>query len=336
MKTGLVLLVLSSLWCWPLISEAQSGPSPELTETYAGEDFTLQYPAEWTLDAAVGDAEAFTFHILIAGEGAVGEGMVMSRDDMTALMSLQTSEADSALVFVRQQVDELVGDGGVFQAGIAMGFTISGRDAAFADVQGMLPVRFVGITLGDDSHVLVMLSGVPQQFIEVMPALIEVLNSARLPGDDTVIDDAAVDYLLPETHLRVEEWTFQYPEDWTVEEQDAYSLLVIPGTQTTVGISVLRDPDAAQLEGWAEVVLGNLLENFPNGEHELRELTLDDRTALRLDFRVSQMETGFTQWFLYLGEDALVNLTVIGAPLDIEMLSPLIEALVGTVQAADE
>lgn len=165
--------------------------------------------------------------------------------------------------------------------------------------------------------------------------MLSCFTRVALNGAKSHVDDAAVEYLLPETHVRAGGWRFQYPTDWTVDEQNAYTLLVIPGTETTIGISALRDPDAARLDSWAEAVLDNLLRNFPTGEHEFHELTLDDHPARRLDFRVPQQESGFTQWFLYAGEDVLVNLTIIGAPLDIDMLSPLIEALVVTVQPVD-
>jgi hypothetical protein len=197
----------------------------------------------------------------------------------------------------------------------------------------MVPIRQVTLTVSEDAKLTVMLSGVPSQFIEVMPTLLEVLNTVRLTGDETpVVEPADVVYMLPDTHARAEAWKFRHPADWPTEEGNSYTLLVVPGMETTIGISAIHHTAAADLDGWAADTLDSIVAQVGGGEHATSQLSLNDQPAVRLDFVVVEEDFGYMELFFHSGDDVLVRLSVIGTPDDIAILTPVVEQIITTVK----
>jgi hypothetical protein len=335
MKNWMALLIGIFLLL-PTPANAQTDVTEiDLSQTYTDETLTLNYPEDWKLvEDSVLD---IIFNIPISGEGQVGEGVVMSREELVAMVSLQPGGAESALEFAQESVSDFIADADVFEAGIAVGLTINDRDAAFADVLGMLPFREVVLTVSKEAKLEVELHGVPSQFTEVMPTLFEVLNTVRLVGDETpIVEPAVVEYILADTHIRAEAWTFDHPAEWPTEEGKSFTLIVVPGLETTIGISAVTHELAADLDGWVEETLGRLEEQVgDSGERTTSELSLNEQPAMRLDFVLAEADFGYTELFLYAGNDTLVRLTVIGTPNDIAILNPVFEQIITTVAILD-
>ena len=316
-----------------LVTTVQAQTDPSLSETYEGARLTFQYPADWNIDANLDAENAFIIHIPIPGEGAIGEGMVMSRDDLPALISVQTDSKSSALKFAQDSAAELVGDGSVFQVGIAVELQINDRDAAYVDVLGLLPSRFAVMSLNDDAKLLVMLNGVPQQFSEAMPILFEVLSTMRLDGDDKPIaEPAEIIYALPDIHTRKDSWSFLHPADWPTEEGNSFTLMRVPGIETTIGISAYHDNQAADLQSWAEETVNNIMAQVNTGEHTISDVSIDNHEALRLDFVIAEENFGYTEVFLYREPDIIIRLTIIGTITDIAILTPIVEQIIASVE----
>ena len=327
-------VLLSACLLAPALVTAQAEIDAPQMVSYESDEFTLQYPDSWEVDTVAESTDGLVFHIPIAGEGSVGDGIVLQREDLRAMVGVQAGGKESAYDFALNLVAGLASGEGGFKAGMALAFRVGERDAAFADVLGLLPLRFVVMTLDNESKLVIMLAGIPAQFAESMPMLLDVMNTVRLPDDDTPAEATVIEYLLPETHIRKNDWSFNYPAGWIAEDQQSYTLLTVPGIDTTIGISTNYDNAASDLAGWSNAVLDSLLSRVPEGEHETITLEVNGSPALRLDFRIPEEDFGFTELFVNPGDNILVSMTAIGAPLDITMLDPVMEQIAATVEIA--
>ncbi len=303
-------------------------------EMYETEAFTLRYPADWEV---VNDAETSgaIFSIPIEGQGSGGEDIVIEREDVRALFSLETRDDGSALGFARSMAEGMTEDTDS-RLGLALSFTINDRDAAYVDVIGMFTFRHIVIVLDEETYLQVLLTGVVEQFVEVMPTMFDVLNTVRLSGDDTPIEETVVEYDLAQTHVRKGRWSFRYPVDWSSEEGDAFTQLTVPSLQTTIATSVLRRPNADDLEFWAQTVQDNVMGNLPEtAEASISEFELSEFEALRLTIVIPQENIRFTQLFVHPEDEVVVLLSIIGPPQEVEMLLPVAAAIADTVEIAD-
>lgn len=321
----IVLVVLGML---PFTAVAQDDAVlPELTETYTTDTFQMNYPADWTPGK-----EVSVFSIPLAGEGAVGDGIAIQRDDLTATFTLVSGEKLTAHDLAVQVAGDWAEGIPNYTQGVVLDVTVNGREAAFADVLGLLPVRFVTLALGNDQYLQVMLAGVTEQFTAVLPTLWRVFDTARLTGDDAPQDESlVVHYTLAQDYQREDYWDFSIPADWMTQEAETYTLLIIPGMETTIGISAVHDDNAADPHLWGDQVLQNVMASAPDAEYEEMDIIIGDYPALQQNFSITDQNLGYTQFIAYGGEDIQINVSVIGPLSEIPVLTPVIRDIIPTV-----
>ncbi|MCB9451121.1 MAG: hypothetical protein H6672_06755 [Anaerolineaceae bacterium] len=320
--------ILLAILLLPLAVHAQNADLPELTETWTTDTFSLNYPADWMPSKELDG----NFSIPIAGEGAVGDGIALSREDLTATFSLVSREKLTAHDLALEVAQDWAASIPDYALGVVLDATINEREATFADVSGMFPVRFVVLALGNDQYLQVMLVGVPEQFTAVMPTLWAVLDSARLDGDDTLPSkELTVQYTLAQAHQRKGYWNFSIPADWTTQEADTYTLLVIPGIETTIGVSAVNDDFAADLHVWGDQVYQNVTASAPDVEYDEKEFMIGEYPTLQQNFRLVSEGLGFTEFIAYAGEDVQINISVIGPLPEVSMLIPVVQDIIVTV-----
>ncbi len=321
----IVLVVLGTL---PFTAVAQDDAVlPELTETYTTDTFHMNYPADWTPGK-----EVSVFSIPLAGEGAVGDGIAIQRDDLTATFTLVSGEkltAHDLAVQVAGDSAEGIPD---YRQGVLLDVTVNGREASFVDVLGLFPVRFVTLALGNDQYLQVMLVGVTEQFTAVLPTLWAVFDTVRLTEDDAPQSESlVVHYTLVQDYQRKDYWDFSIPADWTTQEAETYTLLIIPGMETTIGVSLVRDDNAANPHIWGDQVYQNVMASAPDAEYEEMDITIGDFPALQQNFSITDQNLGYTQFITYGGEDVQINVSVIGPLSEIPVLTPVIRDIIATV-----
>lgn len=323
---GLLIVILGLL---PFTAAAQDAALPELTETFTTDTYSFKYPADWTPSAE----HQGNFSIPIAGEGAVGDGIAISRDDLTATFTLLNQEGTTAHDLAASAAQDWAKNVPDYTTGLTLDLTINEREATFVDVNGIFPLRFVAASLGHDRYLQLMLVGVSEQFTAAMPVLWAVFDTARLKGDDTPLADTLeVHYTLTQNHQRKNGWDFSIPADWQTQEAESYTLLVIPGMETTIGISAIHDLDAADPHVWASQVHDNVMEAAPGAESEALDLTIGEYPAFQENFRIVSDNLGYTQFVAYAGEDIQISVSVIGPLAELPALLPVVLDIIPTVR----
>ena len=146
---------------------------------------------------------------------------------------------------------------------------LNGLKGAYADIIGTQPRRFFALRLDDEILVDIVITAETDEILALSPVLYEMLNTLRISNDDSEIDDMKFSYIFSETHERRRDWTFGYPDAWSTEELDNFTLLVVPDMETTLGVSFNYYPAGTEtLDEYVDYLNELFTENNAGVEYE--------------------------------------------------------------------
>lgn len=330
MKKRHLLWLIVGLLLLPTIVLAQDSDT-DLSEVYETNNFTISYPEDWSIVDDLTGNSGVAFSVPVAGAGGGLRGVIVQREDIRVWLTLSENDDRTALELVQDNADDFMDGLSDAEMGLSLEFLINDREVAFADVHSLFPQRYMAMIVDKDTVLEAMIIGVPTQFITVMPTLMEVLNTFRLADDDSEIEELNVEYVLPETHRRRGDWSFDYPAEWDMEDRDTFTLMTVPSIETTLGLGATHQRDASDLEGYAGEFLDNILDQAPDLEYEVYEFETEDYVAIRTDFTDPESDFAYTSIVAYMEEDILITFTIIGTTEEIMMLLPVVEQIIETV-----
>ncbi|MCI0709854.1 MAG: hypothetical protein L0154_06795 [Chloroflexi bacterium] len=324
MKLRLIFAVLIMLLI-PGLAQAQGDTSPYVAQD---QSFSMEIPDDWEI-VLEGDASAL-FRIPIANPGNVApEGIVAQVESLGVLISLETHDDETAESLVASQLDEL---GAGSDRGEIILFTVNDLPAASVDEgPAFLGTRWLAIELGEGQFISVMMTGTLEQFWLATPLVLDVLNTLRLKGDKSPVEELLVVEELAETYTRPEDnLTFNYPAHWTLEEQTSYTLLITP-TGTTIGISG-EEPDGLIDEEFIAFVIDDVTQRLESNtdiviEDEPLAFEMNDFPGLRMIGTDAASDVSYTYIVFQLNDDVLGIISATGYSGDVRILQGTLMAI---------
>ncbi len=323
-------LVCICLLCLLLPLQAQD--EIDLTETYATDVFSIQYPADWEINAEMANETSVLLTAPIAGRSSNNSDIIVNLQSMTVLVSVVPNEGDSPFSQVEAMAMNFVDEVPDTQQGLSLAMLVNDMPTAHSDASNiLLSQRFIVMSVDKETQADVLMNGAGlSQFNEAMPIVLGMLNTLRLAGDDTPIEALDVEYILQETHTRAGEWEFDYPSGWIVEENDAFTLLAIPNVEPTFGLSIIPAPVGIAIDDWADEVRQNILNNVSEAETSITELTVEGFDVRLMQAVISEENFGLTQLIASPDDsEALFNLSIIG---DVDVSLSLLDIASAVIQ----
>jgi|GEM_PF-6938526 len=228
-----ILMLLLGLVVMPV---AQAQDVTELPEQYEDDIFSLNYPDNWEIiedDSIEGESIAF---MVSANEGS-------SNAETQIVLSIIENDDDDPL----ERARDIPFDDRDNVVGLELEFKLNGLAGAYVDVIGDTTQRLFVLRVDDETLVDVVISGDTDDILALSATVYAVLNTLRL--DDSEIDDLKFSYILSETHERRRDWSFKYPDGWSTDDYDNFTLLIIPGMETTLGVSYNAFPAGTETLG---------------------------------------------------------------------------------------
>ena len=312
------LLVLSL----PILGQDES---LTLGEVYTTDAFSVQYAEEWAV--AESDAMSMQFDIPL-------------EDDVSVIMTLELQELRMQLVrdLVDGWVETILDENPSAEQGFTVDASLHEQALAIVDIQSVdASWRYMVINVEYEMYLFVTLASESAVSINTaMPMVWESLNSFRVAGDESPIEDLLIAYDFSETHERVGEWQFEYPSGWVLQEAETFTFIEIPNIETTIGISISKRAEASDLDGWADLVMET--GNFIALSEERRELDIDGYESLLL---VVMLDVGegldnpwaYKQYFLNPNgeKNQLIMVSVVGLPHEVDAVLPVVEQMFQTL-----
>lgn len=310
MRPKILFLLLLSLLTFSTLAQ----------EDFSNDTFSFAYPDDWEITEQSETSVLFSAPIAATGAGQTGDFSIQTEGMGIFVIVEETSL--NALELAESEIEEIAGDG-VFTAEPLIELVINDRDAAMVDANSMLlSWRIITMSLDEEYVVLVIMTGVDEQFNQATPIVLDILNSVRVAGDDTPIDPLIASITLEETHTRPDgNMAFDYPAGWEVTEEETYTLLIIPDNDVTIGLSSTAYPedvpvDEAELSSIVAEFIDVVTNQYPSFD------VIDDGTVLTLNedqLAVSALlvdpEDGFAYGYIVFsfGENNLGRVTIIGS-----------------------
>lgn len=296
-----------------------SAQNPDLTETYTADDssFSLRYPAEWEITDTAGEMVTFSAPV---------SGVLPVVFTINTLGKNQKTAAELAL----SEADAVVGASPDVIITTPQELALGSLPLAVVDVIGEpFDSRYVAVDLGSGNYAMVWLMGGLEQFFQVLPTALEILNTVRLKGDTTPITPLAltIPNSLPYTRPN-QQLAFHYPAKWQAQEMDTHTLLTAPNG-VTVGISgeplAANIPDSPSVpRDRVEEVISLIQQDLPNVvPSEVIEFTMNDFPAARV-FLTDDTGLGFGYIVRGLGQSVYANITIVGNAPDVLSLDPTV------------
>lgn len=288
-------------------------------EDFSTETFSFIYPEDWTITEQNETSVIFSAPIAATGEGQTG-GFSIQTDGMSIFVVLEETPMN-ALELAESQLEDIA-DGDVFTAEPVIEYVINNHDAAMVDSNSMLfSWRIITMSLDEDYTMLVTMTGVTEQFIQATPLVFDLLNSVRLAGDDTPVEPLSPWITLEQSHTRTADgMVFEYPAGWDFSEEETYTLLIIPDSTVTIGVSGIPYPpdspvDEAELSSIVDEFIGIVTDQYPSFEvaQDLTVVSLnEDQTAVTA-LLIDEAEDYAYGYIVYnFGDNFLGRITVIG------------------------
>lgn len=300
------------------------------TSLYEAQDgsFSVEIPNDWEI-VVEGDASAL-LRIPIANPGNVApEGIVAELESMGVMISLDSHEDETVDSVIAAQVEDLTLNN---EPGEPVFFTLNELPAAYMDGgASFLGTRWLAVDLGEGQFVTVMMTGALEQFWLATPLVLDVLNTFRLEGDDSPVEELVVIHELAETYTRPEDnLTFKYPAHWTLEEQTSYTLLITP-TGTTIGVSG-EEPGRPIDEELIAFVIDDVTQRVESNtdivvEDEPVVFEINDLPGLSMIGTDAASDVSYTYIVFQLNDDMLGIISATGYSGDVRILQGTLMAM---------
>lgn len=253
-RLGIIILLLSLF----VMMSAQAQEDIDLPNQYEDDVFSLNYPSNWEiLEEDSVDGESIVFSVTSSYTSAEGR----------IVLSIVENDGDETLEWAENRADEF--DDRRHDLGLVLEFKLNGLKGAYADILGETPQRFFALRLDDELLVDIVITAETDDILALSPTLYEVLNTLRINNDDSEIDDLEFNYILPETHERQHNWVFGYPDGWSAEDYDYFTLLIVPNMETTLGVSFNNYPAGTEtLDEYVDYLNDLLIENNGDLDYE--------------------------------------------------------------------
>lgn len=259
--------------------------------TSPGDSFSMDIPDDWEI---VEESEvSVMFNIPLENPGnPSSEGIVVELDRMVAIFALESHEDETAETVLVAQYEDLALN---YPPGEPILLTVNNMPAAYVDGGAdFLGSRWIVVDLGEEQFIVVSLAGTLDQRWLATPLILDVVNTLRLEGDDTPVEELVVVEELGETYARPEDQlTFEYPAHWSLEEQTSYTLLILP-TGSSVGISG-EVPGFPVDEEFVELVIDDVIQR------------IEENTDMTVEEEPIKFEINYQPGISFVGIDPVNN-----------------------------
>lgn len=304
------------------------------TDSYVSPDesFSMDIPDDWELVSEGDGSAAFSVPLENPGNPSA-EGIVVELDRMGVFFALESYEDETAETVLIAQYEDIDLN---FPPGEPVLFAINDMPAAYVDSGAdFLGTRSIVVDLSDGQFIVVDLMGTLDQRWLAAPLIFDVLNTLRLEGDDTPVEQLVIIEELGETFTRSDDQlTFDYPAHWLLEEQDSYTLLLLP-TGSSIGISgektgshvdnefikFVIDDIAGRLEANSDFVV----------DGEPISFEIDGRPGIRIVGTETGTDVGFTYLVIQLNDDMIAVISAFGLADEVRILQGTLMAIAESV-----
>lgn len=329
MKYSGTLILLLSLF---VVMSAQAQEAIGLSNQYEDDVFSLNYPDNWEiLEEDSIDGESIVFSVS-AGEDGQSSGLQSSITSSYTgaeghiVLSIVENDGDETLEWAESRADEF--DDRRHDPGLVLEFKLNGLKGAYADILGETPQRFFALRLDDEILVDVVITAETDDILALSPMLYEVLNTLRINNDDSEIDDLEFSYTLSGTHERRRDWVFGYPDSWSTEEYDYFTLLVVPNMETTLGVSFNNYPAGTEtLDEYVDYLNELFFENNGDTDYENFPYELEGIPVVLTRYEL-EGDTGYSSLSASLRNNRVTTVSIFGPKEEIEYFVAVAGAII--------
>jgi hypothetical protein len=316
----------------PAIVYAQDDPLP-LTETFTVTSYELdfQYPADWTVFESTSTSVIFSTPIASTGQPNAS-GIAMEGGSLSVWWAFEdggTPAAEAALelanIFYEDGED-------LYELSGPQAISINGRTAAQVDLESFVFFhRFIAMEIDEEKLATVFMLGSREQITTATPITFDMLATVRASGDPLPESAPVVTPALTQHHTReADQTSFSYPDGWGLEEQNNFTLLIVPNG-VTIGISsdalpgyddVVLETISSKRDGLTAGVPGVLV-------GDIEEIEVNGQRAARVAGLDGDIYYGF--WSIDLGGNVVANISVIGEAAGVDEIQSAIQAIAESI-----
>ena len=322
----------------PVAVFAQGDDIPPLTETYTvvAHNLDFQAPAGWEPPfgdgAEGGNGKVFLFSAPIGGTGVPNAEGFSVEGGATVVFLTFEANGDSAEAKALAAAEEFATEDSTFELGDPQALDINGRVGSQVDVTSMFFInRYIGMEVEGGVVVTVEILGFEEGVTRTTPIVMAMLATVRESGTPIPENVTVAGPPLPQSHLREADQTrFNYPADWGLQEQENFTLLIVPNG-VTVGIS------SDYLPGLDDVVDDTITFKRERLSAGIPGTTLGEPEAFEVNGQRAASvfgldgETYYGFWSIDLGGNVVGNISIIGDRRGVVEIESTIFAIAETI-----